>query len=167
MIGTIRLNLKVITSQPGKQAIATHILPNMSRSKSNHILKFGQLTEHNIKIVSLENYTLNVLEKLFPDLFLKIQKSAYLRINSLNFYKVCFYCMISWELSKYIGNILEVSCRPFTITSNKAFLKNKEVWNWCFYLIFCLIFEKKCITTDQISLYDCLYSVRYWTICVL
>ena len=36
-------------SQPGKLKIATYILPNVSRSKSNHPNKFGQLIEYNMK----------------------------------------------------------------------------------------------------------------------
>ena len=38
-----------MTSQPGKQAIAIHILPNVSRSKGDQIKKFGQLIECNMK----------------------------------------------------------------------------------------------------------------------
>ena len=34
-----------MTSQSGKQTIAIHILPNMSRSKGNQTMKFGQLIE--------------------------------------------------------------------------------------------------------------------------
>ena len=33
-----------MTSQPGKQTITIHILPNISQSKSNQIMKYGQLT---------------------------------------------------------------------------------------------------------------------------
>ena len=36
-----------MTPQPGKQSIAIHILPNVSRSKGNQKMKFGHLTEHN------------------------------------------------------------------------------------------------------------------------
>ena len=32
-----------MTSQPGKQAITIHILPNSSRSNGNQAMKFGQL----------------------------------------------------------------------------------------------------------------------------
>ena len=34
-----------MTSKPGKQAIAIHILQNISWSKGNETLKLGQLTE--------------------------------------------------------------------------------------------------------------------------
>ena len=47
MIRKIRLTSKFKTSQPGLQTIATHILPNISKSKSNHTMKFGQLIEYN------------------------------------------------------------------------------------------------------------------------
>ena len=36
-----------MTSQPGLQRIAIHILPNISQSKSNQTMKFGQLIEYN------------------------------------------------------------------------------------------------------------------------
>ena len=38
-----------MTSQPGKQSIAIHILPNISRPEGYYIMKFGQLIECNIK----------------------------------------------------------------------------------------------------------------------
>ena len=34
-----------MTSQPGLQTIAIHILPNISQSKGNQTMKFGQLIE--------------------------------------------------------------------------------------------------------------------------
>ena len=34
-------------SQPGSQAIAMHILPDISQSKGNQTMKFGQLIEYN------------------------------------------------------------------------------------------------------------------------
>ena len=37
-----------MTSQTGKQTIAIHILPNISRSKGNQAMKFGQLIEYNM-----------------------------------------------------------------------------------------------------------------------
>ena len=36
-----------MTSQTGKQKMAIHVLPNISRSKGNQTRKFGQLIEHN------------------------------------------------------------------------------------------------------------------------
>ena len=36
-----------MTSKPGKQTIAIHILPNISRSKGNETMEFCQLIEYN------------------------------------------------------------------------------------------------------------------------
>ena len=43
-----------MTSQPGKQTIAIHILPNISQSKDNETMKFGQLIEYNMRNIFLE-----------------------------------------------------------------------------------------------------------------
>ena len=45
-------------SQPGKQIIEINILPNISRSKDNQTMKFGQLIEYNMRNISPEkSYT--------------------------------------------------------------------------------------------------------------
>ena len=62
-----------MTSQPGKQTIAMHLLPNISRSKGNQTMKFGQLAEYNMRNIFMKNHTQNVVEKLFSDSFLKNQ----------------------------------------------------------------------------------------------
>ena len=43
LIRKIRLISKFMTSKPGLQTIPIHILPNISQSKSNQTMKFGQL----------------------------------------------------------------------------------------------------------------------------
>ena len=43
-----------MTSQPGQQTIAIHILHNISRSNDNQIMKFGQLIEYNMRNISIE-----------------------------------------------------------------------------------------------------------------
>ena len=62
-----------MTSQPRKQTIAIQILPKISKSKDNQVIKFGQLIEYNIRIIFLTNYTQNVEVKLFPDSIVKSQ----------------------------------------------------------------------------------------------
>ena len=47
LIRKVRLTSKFMTSQPGLQTIAIHILPNISQSKGNQTIKFGLLIEHN------------------------------------------------------------------------------------------------------------------------
>ena len=44
-----------MTSQPGKQTISIHILPNISRSKGNQTIKFVQLIKYNMGKIFLEN----------------------------------------------------------------------------------------------------------------
>ena len=43
-----------MTSQPGQQTVAIHIFPNISRSKGNQTVKFGQLIECNMRNIFLE-----------------------------------------------------------------------------------------------------------------
>ena len=43
-----------MTTQPGKQKIATHMLPSISRSKGNRKMKFAQLIEYNMRNIFLE-----------------------------------------------------------------------------------------------------------------
>ena len=47
-----------MTSQTGKQTIARHVLPIISRSKGSDAIQFGQLIEYNIRNIFLEkSYT--------------------------------------------------------------------------------------------------------------
>ena len=41
-------------SQPGQQTITIHIFTNISRSKVNQAMKFGQLVEYNMRKIFLE-----------------------------------------------------------------------------------------------------------------
>ena len=43
-----------MTSQPDYQTIVIHILPNISRTKGNQTIKFGQLIECNMRNIFLE-----------------------------------------------------------------------------------------------------------------
>ena len=62
-------------------------------------LKFGWLREFSMGN-TLEKLCKNGIEKLVPDPFIKTQNSAYLWINSLKYYTVCFYCMSKWRYTK-------------------------------------------------------------------
>ena len=60
-----------MTSQPGRQTIAIHILTNISRSKSNYTMKLGQLIEYNKWKIFLQKLCAeNDAGRLVPDLFL-------------------------------------------------------------------------------------------------
>ena len=58
-----------MTSQPGLQTIAIHIWSNISQSKGNQAIKFGQLIEFNKRC-----YAENEARRLVPDLFLSFKK---------------------------------------------------------------------------------------------
>ena len=55
LIRKLKFISKFITSQTEQQIITIHLLPNISRSKSNHAMKFGQLTEYNMGNIFREN----------------------------------------------------------------------------------------------------------------
>ena len=59
-----------MTSQPGLQTIAIHILPNISQSKDNQTMKIGQLIEYDKRKIYVENK----VGRLVPDLFLFSEK---------------------------------------------------------------------------------------------
>ena len=56
-----------MTSQPGLQTIAIHILPNISYSEGNQTMK---LIEFNKRNIFLQNYAESEARRLFPELFL-------------------------------------------------------------------------------------------------
>ena len=43
-----------MTSQPGKQIITIHILPDISRNQGNQTMQFGQLIEYNMRNIFIE-----------------------------------------------------------------------------------------------------------------
>ena len=54
LIRKVRLISKFMTSQPGQQTVGIHILPNISRTKDNQTMKFGQLIEYNMRNIFVE-----------------------------------------------------------------------------------------------------------------
>ena len=54
LIRNISLAPKFMTSQPYLQTIAIHILPNISQSKGNQGMKFGQLIEYDKRNIFLQ-----------------------------------------------------------------------------------------------------------------
>ena len=64
-----------MTSQHGSQTTAIHILPNISQSKGNQTMKFGQLIEYIKRNIFFKNYAENEASRLVPDLFLFFEKA--------------------------------------------------------------------------------------------
>ena len=60
-----------MTSQRGEQTIVIHILPNISRSKGNQTMKFGQLIECNMRNIFLEKSYTKCREETSPRPFSK------------------------------------------------------------------------------------------------
>ena len=75
MIRKISLTAKFVTSKPDLQIIAVHILSNISQSKENQTIKFGQLTKHSKKKIFFKNYAENEAGRLAPDLFYFLKKN--------------------------------------------------------------------------------------------
>ena len=70
-------------SQTGEKIIKTHIVPNISRSKSNQTIKFGQLMKCSGEIFfSLEIMHKIGVGRLAQDLFLFFEKALYKVIAS-------------------------------------------------------------------------------------
>ena len=43
-----------MTSKTGQQAITIHMLPNISRSKGNQAMEFGQLIKYSVRNIFLQ-----------------------------------------------------------------------------------------------------------------
>ena len=56
-------------SQPRKQAIPMHILPNISRSKGNQKMRYGQLIKYNMRKNFLEKSYTKYGGETIPRLF--------------------------------------------------------------------------------------------------
>ena len=145
-------------SQPGQRTITIHILPNISRSKVNQIMKFSQLIEYNKRNIFFKNHAENEAGMLVPDPFLFFRKaSCEVKAIVLQLGFIVFQQPSTWHTIK-------TNCIKLQTT--------KMVWEQFFHHILCSIFQENCflcynLLTDQVSLPNCLYFLRYWAICVL
>ena len=53
-IRKIKLISKSMRPEPNKKTVPTHLFPNLSRSKGNQAVKFGQLIEYSIRNIFVE-----------------------------------------------------------------------------------------------------------------
>ena len=129
LIKKIKVISKCMTSQPGKQNTAIHILPNISTSKDNQTMKFGQLIDYNVRNIFLKKtYT-------------KCDGETSLR----PFY---FSCM---SKLRPIEIYWIEAARPPALTSYKAFLKNKKRSGTSLSVSFSAWFLKKNIFSCYIN----------------
>ena len=80
-----------MTSEPGKQIIAIHILPYFSRSKDNQRINFGQLIEYNMKNIFLEkSYTkCKIFSKIFEEKYETDQVSLSGCLYFVGYWEIC------------------------------------------------------------------------------
>ena len=62
-----------MTSQPGKEIITIHILPNVSIIKVSQSMKFSQLTQYNMRNIFLEKSSIKCGGETSPRSIIKNQ----------------------------------------------------------------------------------------------
>ena len=118
-----RLITKFITPQTGKEIITTRILPNISRSKGNQTMEFGQLIEHNMRKIFLEKLYTKCDEETSPGPFSKKSK---LGISTRQQSKVLYSLFLLHVQVEGYRNVLKLSCGPLAFISYKTFLKKNK-----------------------------------------
>ena len=114
-----------------------------------------------------KNHTQNMAEKLVSSPFIKNQNWAYLWINILKCYSFLFVVCPSQGPPKRVKNKVLATC----FYLRKGFFQKKRGLELVSMLHFLHHFEEKYFScsiksNDQNSLTDCLFFLRYWTICV-
>ena len=77
LIRKIRLISKFMTSQTGYQTTTIYILPNISRSKGNQKMRFGQVIEYNQRNIFLPETCRKWGRETSSRLFLFFEKALY------------------------------------------------------------------------------------------
>ena len=102
-----------MTSQTGKQIIRIRILPDISQSKSNQTLKFGQLIEYNMGYIFLEKLYTKCDGETSPRHF---SKKLLLSISLNQQSKVvCSLFLLHVQVKGY-RNMLKLRCRALAFT---------------------------------------------------
>ena len=114
LIKKIRLISNFMTSKPGQQTTVIHILPNISRSKGNQIMKFGHLIECNMRNVFLEkSFTKCGGETSSRPFSEKLKTSISLDQQS----KVLYSVFLLYGQVEGYRSISKLSCGPLGFTS--------------------------------------------------
>ena len=112
-----------MTSQYGKQTIAMHIFPNISKGKDNQTMKSGHSTEYNIRNIFFEkSYTKNGGETI-PRPFSKKLKIEHIPGSTAK--SSTKFVFTACQVEGY-RNILKISYTRLAFISYKAFLKDKK-----------------------------------------
>ena len=148
--------------QTGKQKITIHILPNISRIKSNHTLKFVMLIEYNMRNIVLERSHASCDREASSRLFHKKSKlslSLYPRSKML-----CSLFLLYLQVEVY-QILLKLRCWPLALTLYKAFLKNKMRSGTSLPASFFAWFLKKNISHVMVyylTKFHCLIAFASW-----
>ena len=121
-------------------------------------------------MIFFKNHAENEAGRLVPDLISFFEKTLYeVKANDLELSFSIFRQSSTWHMMK--TNCLKLYTINPEICSILVF--QKRVWEQFLHHILCMIFQQKCfscyiLVTDQISLSDCIYFLRYvyWAICV-
>ena len=124
LIRKLWLIFKSMMSQTGQQIITMHILPNISISKGNQSIKFGQLIEYNMRNIFLEKwYTKCSREASLRNFYKKSKLSIKFLDQQSEMLWSLFWLYVQVEVYQ---SILKLRCWPLAFTLYKAFLKNKK-----------------------------------------
>ena len=138
---------------------------NISRSKDNQTMKFGQLIEYNMKNIFPKKSYINCGGETIPRPFSK--KSKLIRsLHQLS--KVLYSLFLLYAKLKTSEMYWNYAADHSPLCNTKLLQKTKnEVWNWSLCLIFFLILKKNLscyiLSPDHISYSACLYFIRYCT----
>ena len=132
-------------------------------------MKFGQLIEHTMRNIFLEESYAKYGEETIPRSFPKISKLSISLDQQSNIFQSLFFLYAKFRAIKIYLTKLQATCFYFIQSILK---KQKEVWNYPPCPIFCMIFEEKyfscyILLNHHISLSCFLYFIRYCTICLL
>ena len=83
-------------SQPGKQTIVIHVLPNILSNKDNQAIKFSQLREYNMKSIFLEKPYTKCGGETSPRPFSEKLKLSISLDQQSEFLFSLFYCISKW-----------------------------------------------------------------------
>ena len=136
-----------MTSELGKQTIAIHILPNISKTEGSERMKLGQLVEYNIRNIFLEKSSAKCGVENIPRSF-----STTLSISLDQWSKVLCSLFLLHAKLWAIEILLKLSCRPFAFNSCRVFLKKTkrrlelvslphfmhDFWRKIFLLLYCI-----------------------------
>ena len=132
-------------------------------------MKYVQLIEYNLRNYFLEKSYKKCGGETIPRPFFKKSK---LSISLDQYSKVSYILCLLFANLRTIENILKLSADHLHLRQIKLFQKTKRVLELVSLLDFLHDFRRKIFLllysfTNQISMFGCLYLVRYWAICVL